>query len=212
MKQIVLTLIMISFCSCSLFGIQDEEGPDYKVIDKSEDFEIREYESYVVAKTTVRGNFDDASGDAFRILAGYIFGDNYTKEAISMTSPVKVEQASEKISMTAPVEVKQEGQELTMAFSMPSQYTLKTLPEPNDDRIEFTKIQSKIIASHEYSWFSSKEKNDKKAKELREWISDNPKYKTSPGYTYAGYNPPWTLPFFRRNEVHIELRLKSTKE
>lgn len=205
MKNTTLVLLTSLLCSCSIFGIQDEEGPDYKVLTKVEDFEIRQYNSYIVAKTTVKGDFDEASSKAFRILANYIFGDNSVQKEISMTSPVEVEQESQEIAMTSPVKMTQESQSYTMTFSMPSKYTLETLPKPDDERIQLEEVDSKIIASHEYSWFSSQEKNDKKAQQLREWIKQNKNYQAKEGHSYAGYNPPWTLPFFRRNEVHIEV-------
>lgn len=207
-QHIFFTLILLSLSSCSVFGIQDEEGPDYEVLKKSGPFEIRRYAPHIIAKVSVEGNYDESSGKAFRILAGYIFGDNSVEKEISMTSPVKVEENSQKISMTSPVKTSQNGQNLTMAFSMPAKYELNDLPRPNDKRITFEKISSKLIACHEFSWLSSSKKNKQKAEELREWVEKNKKYRARPGYSYAGYNPPWTLPPFRRNEVHIEVRIK----
>ncbi len=206
MKKITL-ILPILMTSCSFFGIQNGEGPKYEVLVKEGHFEIRKYESYIIAKTTVKGSFDDSSGEAFRILAGYIFGKNKGKMKIAMTSPVEVEQKSVKIAMTSPVEMSQAGDSYTMAFSMPSQYTMETLPKALDNRIVFKQVESRIVASHRYSWFSSQKKNNKKAKKLREWLKKNSQYKASKDYTYAGYNPPWTIPFLRRNEVHIELQL-----
>jgi len=203
--KIVTFLLPLFITSCSLFGIQNEEGPKYKVLIKDGEFEIRKYEPYIVAKTILKGNFDDSSGDGFRILAGYIFGKNKGDKKIAMTSPVKMNQESTKIAMTSPVKMNQSGDSFTMAFSMPSQYTLANLPEPLDNRITFQKLESRLVASHKFSWLSSKKKNDQKAKELREWLKEHNQYKAMDNYSYAGYNPPWTIPFLRRNEVHIEL-------
>lgn len=206
MKNIILLLPFL-ITSCSFFGIQNEEGPKYEVLVKDGDFEIRKYQPYIIAKTTVNGDFKNSSGDAFRILAGYIFGKNKGEKKISMTSPVEMEQKSAKIEMTSPVQMKQEGESYTMAFSMPSQYKMETLPEPLDKRIVFEQVESRIVASHQYSWLSSQEKNDIKAKELRDWLEEGNQYKASKDYKYAGYNPPWTIPFLRRNEVQIDLEL-----
>jgi len=93
-----------------------------------------------------------------------------------------------------------------MSFSMPSKYTLDSLPVPLDKRIKFKQIELKIVASHKFSWLSSQEKNNTIAKELRSWLKEFKQYETSNDYSYAGYNPPWTIPFLRRNEVHIELQ------
>ena len=202
----LLSIFLVS--SCSLLGIQNEEQPHYEVIKKDGDFEIRKYDSYVVAKTTVKGDFTDSSSKAFRILAGYIFGKNKGNNKISMTSPVEMNPTPLSIPMTSPVEMNQQEDEYTMSFSMPSNFTIETLPEPVDKRIAFEVVPSRIVASHEYSWFSSRKKNRKKAQELREWLAEYKDYSVNPNYTYAGYNPPWTIPFLRRNEVHIVLRAR----
>ena len=207
MRTLIFLLSISSFLSaCSFFGIQDEEGPEYVTIKKSKKFEIREYQPYIVAKVTVKGNYDESSGEAFKILAGYIFGDNSIEKEISMTSPVKVKEKSQKIDMTSPVKIKEDDQNLSMAFFMPSKYDIKDLPRPRDNRIRFEKIEQQKVAVLKYSWFSSSQKNKKKAKRLRNWINNKTKYQPLPGYSFAGYNPPWTLPPFKRNEVHIELK------
>lgn len=202
----LLSFLLLPLTSCSLFGIQNEESPKYKILHKEDQFEIREYSSYIVAKTTVKADFDDASGKAFRILAGYIFGKNEGDQKISMTSPVEMNSKSEKIAMTSPVQMQKNAKSYTMAFSMPSKYTMETLPKPLDKRIIFEKVEAKLIASHEFSWLSSQEKNDKKAAELKDWMKKFSEYRINSTYSYAGYNPPWTIPFLRRNEVHFELK------
>ena len=205
----VASLFSIVFLSsCSLFGIQNEESPNYKVIVKEGEFEVRQYSSYIIAKTTVQGNYDDDSSKAFKILAGYIFGKNKGEKKIAMTSPVVLKEKSIKISMTSPVEMSQIGNSFVMSFSMPSKYTLETLPDPIDNRISFEKVEARMVASHRFSWLSSKIKNDIRAKELRDWLENKKQYITSEGYFYKGYNPPWTLPFLRRNEVSIKINIK----
>jgi hypothetical protein len=209
MSMRAINLIMsVLMSSCSFFGIQNEEGPKYKVLHREGRFEVREYKPYIVAKTTVVGKFNKSSGKAFRILAGYIFGKNKNSSKISMTTPVEVEKKSTMIAMTSPVVMSQNGDNYSMRFSMPSKYKLEDLPEPLDDRIIFEKVESRVVATHQFSWLSSQEKNDKKAKELNEWLKKYKQYERSAQYSYAGYNPPWTIAFLRRNEVHIKLKLK----
>ena len=204
-KVIIMLSTVFAVSSCSLLGIQNEEGPQYKVLIKDGGFEIRQYSSYVVAETTIDGDFDNASSSAFRILAGYIFGKNKGDKKIAMTSPVEMEQRSSRIAMTSPVEMQQHDNRFTMRFSMPSQYTLEDLPEPLDPRITFHIIEPELRASYQYSWLSSKAKSFKKSQALRKWLKQHSDYQASNVYFYAGYNPPWTLPFLRRNEVHIVL-------
>ena len=204
-KIIISLSTVFAVSSCSLLGIQNEESPQYKILIKDGGFEIRQYSSYVVAETTIDGDFDNASGNAFRILAGYIFGKNKGDKKIASTSPVEMEQRSSKIAMTSPVEIQQHGNRFTMRFSMPSQYALEDLPEPLDPRITFKVIEPEFRASYQYSWLSSKAKSFRKSQALRQWLKQHSNYQASNVYFYAGYNPPWTLPFLRRNEVHIVL-------
>ena len=211
-KSLIALVSLLNFSSCSLFGIQSEEGPKYKVLNKEANFEIRKYEPYIVAETSVEGSYDESSGDAFRILAGYIFGKNKGNNKISMTSPVESKQEPSKIAMTSPVTMNQNGKSYTMSFSMPSKYTLKELPEPLDNRINFREVKEKFVAVHRFSWLSSKKKNDRKAKELRDWLKKSSNYTYQNTYSYAGYNPPWTIPFLRRNEVLIPLKVTKEQE
>jgi hypothetical protein len=204
-KIMTALFTLLSFSSCSIFGIQSEESPKYKVLEAKGEFEIREYSSYIIAKTTVKGDYDESSGEAFKILAGYIFGKNKTENKISMTSPVLMKNEPQQIAMTSPVVMNQTEDSFSMTFSMPSKYTLENLPEPLDKRIKFEKVEVQIIASHRFSWFSSKKKNNLMAKELRDWLKNFKNYRASEGHSFAGYNPPWTLPFLKRNEVHIIL-------
>jgi len=208
MNLVLLLTSQFLLLSCSLVGIQKEESPKYKVLNKEKNFEIREYAPYIIAKVTVKGDFHDSSSEAFKILAGYIFGKNKGKKKISMTSPVEIDPGPLKIAMTSPVEMNQAGDIYTMAFSMPIKFTIQELPDPLDQRIVFEEVKSKIVGAHRFSWFSSQYKNDKKAQDLREWLSHYKEYNAKDNYTYAGYNPPWTLPFLRRNEIFIKVQKK----
>ncbi len=194
---------------CSLFGKGSEEQPSYKIVVKQENKEIRQYDSYIIAKTTVSGSFKDAQSEGFRILAGYIFGKNKSKQKIAMTAPVVQKSESEKISMTAPVVISpNENKTWTMTFSMPSKFTLETLPEPSDERVEIEKVEGKLVAALTFSGFWNESKNEKKALELTEWLKNYQEYQLISAPMFAGYNPPWTLPFLRRNEMLIELTQK----
>jgi hypothetical protein len=206
----VITVILMTLLSagCSVFGVGSEEQPKYHVISKEENKEIRRYNSYIVAKTTVKGSFKDAQSKGFRILAGYIFGKNKTKQKISMTSPVvqNKQESNEKIAMTAPVTIASENNEWVMTFSMPSQYTLESLPVPNDPQIKLEKVDERFVAALTFSGFWNEEKMREKGSELAQWLEKHSSYKQISSPMFAGYNPPWTIPFFRRNEMLIELQ------
>lgn len=202
--KIIFSIIFLVSQSCSIVGIQNEESPKYEVIHKEDSFEIREYDPYVVAKTTVSGSFKDAQSKAFRKLAGYIFGKNIQEQKIAMTAPVEM-QRSQKIAMTSPVQMTKDNNNHVMTFSMPSKYTIEDLPTPIDKDILLEKIPKKLIASIQFSWQTSDKRNKEKAILLKKWVEKQGHYKIISSYSYAGYNPPWTIPFLRRNEIHFEV-------
>lgn len=192
---------------CSVFGINNVEGPTYTVIKTNGNKQIRKYESYIIARTKVNGNMDKAGNKGFRILANYIFAKNRSGDKIQMTSPVTQKKTKEKIKMTSPV-IQQKSQgnnSYYISFIMPKKYTLDSLPKTDDKKIEFARVPARYIASYRYSWFRTSDKNAKYAKVLRSWISNNTDFAIISDFMSAGYNPPWTIPFFRRNEVMFEL-------
>jgi hypothetical protein len=193
--------------ACSMFGLRSEETPSYQVIVKENNNEIRSYSPYIVAKTEVQGDYRKAQREGFRILASYIFGENDKKINISMTAPVVQELGpqGEKISMTAPVSQEAQGDGWMMSFMMPSQYSLESLPKPRDSRISLEQVPSKWVASTRFSGGRGAQINAKKAGELRNWVEQKNSYKIIKGPSSAGYDPPWTIPWFRRNEVHFEV-------
>jgi hypothetical protein len=208
-KIIFLMAISILQVGCSVFGIRSEENPKYVVVQQSDDKEIRTYSAHIVASTTVSGDYKQAQRDAFKILAGYIFGGNEKKQRITMTAPVAVAPSaggqSEKISMTAPVMVSGSAQGWKMTFMMPSIYRLEDLPTPNDKRIQFETVPAKTFGVIRFSGLENDRKNGEKTTELREWLGRYPQYKVIGSPIFAGFDPPWTIPFLRKNEMMLEL-------
>ena len=182
------------------------EEPEYTVVEKSEAFELRAYEPKIVAETLVPGSMDKASSAGFRLIADDIFGNNTSptgeNEKISMTAPVTMESKSEKISMTAPVSMEQTGGQWRVHFVMPGQFTLDTLPKPNNPAVTLREIPSSNYAVIRFSGLAGEDKVANKTADLMAWL-------VSKGITPIGkpelarYNPPWTLPFLRRNEVMV---------
>lgn len=204
MKRFVFSIIILLF---SGFAMAVEE-PNYLVLEQSDAFELRAYSPKIVAETWVSGDLDDASNAGFKLIADYIFGNNTTvtggNEEISMTAPVtmEAEKKSEKISMTAPVTMEQAGGKWRMYFVMPSEYTMETLPKPNNPAVTLRELPSTNYAVIRFSWFVGEEKVAKKTAELMAWlVSKNITPTGKP--QLARYNPPWTPPFWRRNEVMV---------
>jgi hypothetical protein len=181
------------------------------VVEKYGDFELRAYSTRVVAETLIDGSLSDASSAGFKRIADYIFGNNTSRagssEKIRMTAPVgmapKLEKTSEKISMTAPVAMQQTAGQWRMYFVMPSQYTLSTLPTPNNPEVTLRELPASRVAVLRFSGLAGEEKTATKTAELLAWLKS--KNITATGTPeLARYNPPWTLPFLRRNEVMVE--------
>jgi hypothetical protein len=190
-KVIGMFLSLLCSSGCSMFGIRNTETPDYKVLAKNGTQEIRQYKPYIVATTTVSSlDYKASQNKAFKKLAGYIFGDNNKQIKIAMTAPVMQSQINGK---------------WTMSFMMPAKYSLNNLPAPKDKSIALRKVPSRYYGVIRYSWLDSSQKNQAMADTLSKWLAKNSGFKIISGPVFAGYDPPWTIPFLRRNEVMFEL-------
>jgi len=184
------------------------EEPKFTLLEKDNAFELRAYAPKIIAEVVVDGNMREASSKGFRLIVDFIFGNNTVQsgksEKISMTAPVSVEPRSDKISMTSPVGVQQASKGWKVYFVMPSQYTLETLPKPKSPLVSIKQRSSQKFAVIRFSGLVDEEKMEKKVAELKQW-TDNKKLKVLGNPELARYNPPWTLPFLRRNEVMLEV-------
>ncbi len=198
------------------------EEPRFKVIEKlGKNIEVREYRPRIAAEVTVDEEWDDALNTGFRILAGYIFGKNLSNQKVAMTAPVTSQEDSEdiseksiKIAMTTPVTAARAEEAEAAAgwkirFYMPSKYSLDTLPEPKDKRILLKELPAETFAVIKFSGWSSQDSFTKHRNELEKELSDSSKFKAAGQPVNAFYNPPWTLPFFRRNEILIPVEQSS---
>ena len=181
------------------------EEAKYKILEKQDDFELRQYESTIVAETIVEGDFDRVGNEAFRRLFSYISGNNRKKESIPMTAPVSQEGDSEKITMAAPVNQEKVGDKWRITFLMPSKYTMETLPDPLDSRIELKEIPGPLMASLRYSGTWSRERYERKLAQLLELIKTRG-FRPVGEPVFARYNPPFMPWFLRRNEVLIPVK------
>ncbi|MBK8814732.1 MAG: heme-binding protein [Methylococcaceae bacterium] len=204
MKIVFALLNSLFLAGCSLFGIQSEESPGYEILEKHGTVEIRQYRPFLVVQTEDAGDYESASKLSFFRLFDYISGKNQSKQKIAMTAPVLQEPKPEKITMTAPVFQEQSGQKWTMRFVLPSQYQLATAPQPTDPAVLIKEIPAKKVAVLEFSGFLNKNNIAEKKEELSTWLKEN-NLKAISESRSAGYNPPWTIPFLRRNEVHIDI-------
>lgn len=193
------------------------EEPNYTVLSQIDDFELRHYDAQLVAQTWVSGDQDTASRQGFKILADYIFGNNTAPSGesskISMTAPVTMqsdnqnEAISQKIAMTAPVSMQQDDDKWRVQFTMPSKYTMQTLPKPNNPDIKIVEMPAQTYGVIKFSGLASSKKVAKKTETLKSWMQTQ-KLMVIGTPELARYNPPWTLPFMRRNEVLIAYQPK----
>lgn len=197
------------------------EEPKFDQIKEFETYELRKYPPNIVAEVYVDGSRDEASNKGFRKIANFIFGNNTgmgSESKIAMTVPVSVEPV--KIAMTVPVTIQATSSVNSpsatpitsvtnnmwrVEFVMPSQYTLATLPKPKNDEVKIQAIPEKYYAVIRFSGFISDKSVMEQTELLNTWIAKE-------GLSAVGaprlsrYNPPWSLPFLRRNEVLIEVK------
>ncbi|WP_417496762.1 SOUL family heme-binding protein [Maricaulis sp.] len=184
------------------------EEPPHTLVLEDGAIQIRDYAPMILAEVEVSGDMGDAGNAGFRPLAGYIFGDNQTRsggsDAIAMTAPV-IQTRSETIAMTAPV-----TQSMTtdgswrVAFVMPPEWTMDTLPVPENANITLTEIPARRMATIRFSGGPDDARFAAKTEELRAWLSEQG-HDVIGEPVYARYDPPWIPTFFRRNEVMLEI-------
>lgn len=202
---IVLGVILWTIGSYAV--VRAIEEPAYTVLEKKTGYEIREYAPYIMAKTTVTGNYDEATTKGFRIIADYIFGNNTKKESIAMTAPVLESKAvSEKIAMTVPVlETAAENNQRTIAFVLPAKYTLETLPTPNNTAVSFIEVPKRKVAVLTFTWYATEVRMETKKSLLQSYLKRDSLVVAGEAET-ARYNPPFSMPLLLRNEVMIPIQ------
>lgn len=206
MKKLILIILASIASAVVLTGpiMSKVEKPKYIVNFTEEDIESRSYDSMIVAEVLIKNSREESISQGFRVLADYIFGNNVSAEKIPMTSPV-IEQKSEKIPMTAPVKQQIKDNIWSIQFIMPAQYSMDSLPKPNNNTVKI-----KLIPPAEYVVIKFNGKNENKniqihEDKLKEFIEKKDlEVKGKP--IYAFYNPPWTIPILRRNEIMIEIK------
>jgi hypothetical protein len=183
---------------------QATEEPAYTVERAGPVVEIRAYAPYVVAQVVVQGPADEASSQAFPILAGYIFGKNRGERKLAMTAPVTQTAEPMKMAMTAPVTQSAADGGYRVQFVLPKSVTLASAPEPTDARVKLREVPASRVAVIRYSGLWSQANQDEHLALLEAALR-------AEGQAWTGepmlsrYNPPWTPWFMRRNEIWLKL-------
>ena len=212
----------------SVFGRESVEEPSYTVVLERTSvptpYEIRKYGERIAIETEYGGDKED--GSPFMALAGYIgvMGkpQNEGQESIAMTAPVVIEgdQPSNKkdesgkgeaIAMTAPV-VKSESSDgkKTMQFMLPASFdSVDKAPKPINPSVRVKAVPAAMGVVHRYNGGYSDERNREIAATVAKQLTEDGVSMTEDEimnkYQFWGYNPPFTIPYFRRNEVWVPL-------
>lgn len=188
---VLLTILGLGIAAAAAAGRYEE--PDYELVEQVGELEIREYAPRLHAEVRMSGERKRSAGDAFRILAGYIFStDTPTGEAIGMTAPVG--QYTD-----------EDDGEWSMWFVMPARYTLDTLPPVTDSRIQLVEQPAERIAALAFSGRMNTADFSEHTQTLLEAMSAAGLVPTG-APVLAVYNGPLTPGPFRRNEILVAIQ------
>jgi hypothetical protein len=183
-KQLFFMLLLLPGVTVMANNIEE---PDYELLDTFGNVELRLYSPSIQATTVLRSSSQTSTG--FRRLAGYIFGGNDTGQSIAMTAPVRE-------TLTAG--------ESVMSFTMPSAYSMESLPSPDSENVVLRQAPERLVASLPFGGWATSSKVKRETARLLETLElQGATVVSAPALNQ--YNPPWTLPFLRRNEVEVEV-------
>lgn len=197
LSDITYFAVFIASAVLGVFGVRIDEESAHEVLLKEGRFEVRRYLPRLTASVAMAdGNPDKA----FRRLAGYILGANGSKGRIAMTAPVVMPEKA-RVAMTVPVLMG--GDKPEMTFSMPRRWTMATLPKPDDPGILLREEPERVVASVRFRGRMTDAVAAERRKELVSWLGKNG-WRAASGARQAAYDPPFSVPLLRRNEVHVD--------
>ena len=185
--------------------VQAYEEPAHTVEVSDGRFEVRTYQPVIVASVVVNAQGRRAASIGFRPLADYIFGNNTARVDIEMTTPVSQRAVSQKIDMTVPVSQTAASPEQTLiAFVMPSEWTMETLPQPNNSNVTLSQIPARRVASYRFFGGGTDLQQEIATEILGAWMDMND-LKPIGAPTFNFYSGPWVPSPLRKNEIHFEI-------
>ena len=191
------SLIVAAFAAASASAAPDSiEYAPFSVVREDGNIQIRDYDAYIVAEVDVTAASNrEAASRGFGPLARYIFGGNTARTGIDMTSPVTTAPKSQQIAMTAPVSAQPadngNGDTFTVQFMMPSEWTMDTLPTPNDPRVRLVEQAPRRMIAYRYTGRDNSERRSEAETALREFADVNGLTIVGPA-EWAGYDDPRT--------------------
>jgi len=190
--------------ACTIFGIRSgTEQPRYTIEDHVGSVEVRSYGPRTAAETTVSAEEVDARSLGFRKLAHYIFGGNVPQRSIAMTAPVS--QHGQQVAMTAPVAQAASGQGAwTIRFFLPGDLSVTSAPQPLDHSVEIVTVPAAMMAVNRFSGTPGKAAVATARTQLLQALRGSSWHAVGDPVAWF-YDPPWTIPPLRRNEVAVEV-------
>lgn len=208
----IFILILIGYFTYNYFIMRNVTTPNYTVLKRDSAIEIRQYPKLLLAEVHVKGKRDEAINKGFRPLANFIFGENTSQqgsEKINMTAPV-LQYRSVDLPMTQPVmqtETDQHHHIWTIQFIMPKHFTLANLPKPKNPDINIIEQPAQQVITIRFTGRVTNEAIQREMKILEAYIKKHQLH-TIGQPIFAFYNPPWVLPFMRRNEIIWEIKAR----
>ena len=199
MSAVLYYLLTFAESVTSVFGLRFAyEQPHYVVIQNlGQSVEVRRYDPRLVIEATVEGpDREKAAGEAFALLFRYITGANQREQKIAMTAPVRTD--SQRIAMTTPVQTTN----TSMRFFLPETIAKQGAPTPTDPRLHLVRVPESTIAARRYSGIADQASRDYNAAILLSVLAKSP-WKTDGEIFQFNYDPPFAIPFLRRNEVAV---------
>jgi hypothetical protein len=201
-RNLMALMSGLALAACTVVGIRSgTEEPAHDVVDHVGPVEIRAYAATIAAETIVADDEEDARTVGFRRLAGYIFGGNTAGAAIAMTAPV-AQQPGQTIAMTAPVAQDRVAGGWSIRFTMPRDWTLERLPRPNDPLVHLVTVPARTMAVLGFTGDRGPEAVHARQQDLARRL-DGSAWAVAGAPVAWFYDPPWTLPWLRRNEVAV---------
>lgn len=215
-RKLIIAAVLVPLVLFAV-AVMSLEEPEYSVIERTDDLELRRYEPFIVAETRVEGHFSDAGARAFRILVGYIQGENRGGRNLPMTAPVNQQPAhagerrdGQRIETPASMTQRADGDDRETAgvwlfqFVMPKEYGLAMLPEPLDERVTLRQVPERLVAARRYSGGWSEARYRDHERTLLEALRREDLTPVGEPI-FARYNAPFVPWFLRRNEVLVEV-------
>jgi hypothetical protein len=183
------------------FGIRTGETPKYEIVVEDGELEIRRYSAFLVAKYFVAGSYPECTELAFQRLADFINGNNVDRSKLD-PQEAQARGGGEHMPMTTPILQWQAAGGWTMAFVLPRKYTFSTSPRPTDEGVELQQMPSQTMAVLRYTGGVDEERILRRFRELQGWVQSIG-WRSISEPVAAQYDPPFTIPFLKRNEVLV---------